>query len=105
MTPPTGYVHALFAGHGVVKAPDITTDTGVFIPGAVLGHGDIHIVSECEAWESTNWTPCNEGGTALPESASPLLAPEPDPEPDPEPEPTQESWRPAKPDKPKDGDR
>lgn len=74
MTPPTGYVHALFAGSGAVKVPDIIPATAVdtVIPGAVLGPGDIHIVSEGEAWESSNWVPCNEGGTPLPESASPL---------------------------------
>lgn len=75
MTPPTGYCHAIYSGSGAVKVPDIITVQGETIPGAVLGVGDIHVVSELEAWESTNWTPCNAGGTALPESSNPLTAP------------------------------
>lgn len=73
MTPPTGYCYAKFAGSGAVKVPDITTVAGLVIPGAVLGPGDIHTVSEGEAWESTNWTPCTYEGIELPESNSPLL--------------------------------
>lgn len=85
MTPPIGYVCALYAGSGVVKVPDILTTSGDVIPGSVLGPGDIHTVSEGEAWESSNWTPCNEDGTPLPESASPLPKVEDAATPDPDP--------------------
>jgi hypothetical protein len=78
VTPPTGFTHARYVGGAVCKVPDRYLD-GVLdehgrtyvIPGAVLGHGDLHVVTLGEAHESPNWDPCDADGKPLSSAPDP----------------------------------